>query len=79
MSNKIQLIASIFVIVGLSITNPAIAQKSKNTVRIGYYDPISMVDAVYDPKPETGFTTRVVYDNLVGFDRETGEFKPLLA
>ena len=79
MSNKIQLIASIFVIVGLSITNPAIGQKSKNTVRIGYYDPISMVDAVYDPKPETGLTTRVVYDNLVGFDRETGEFKPLLA
>ncbi|MEE2746569.1 MAG: ABC transporter substrate-binding protein [Pseudomonadota bacterium] len=66
-------------ICGLLYSATAIAQKSKNTVRIGYYDPISMVDAVYDPKPETGLTTRVVYDNLVGFDRNTGEFKPLLA
>ena len=63
----------------LGLTTSAVAQKSKNTVRIGYYDPISMVDAVYDPKPETGLATRVVYDNLVGFERKTGEFKPLLA
>ena len=79
MENRRILKAIIAGLTVLGLTTSAAAQKSKNTVRIGYYDPISMVDAVYDPKPETGLATRVVYDNLVGFERKTGEFKPLLA
>ncbi len=62
-----------------SLATEAIAQKSKNTVRIGYYDPISMVDATYDPKPETGLTSGSVYDNLIAFDRKSSKFMPLLA
>ena len=79
MNTKSPLGLTIVGFAGLAIATSAVAQKSKNTVRIGYFDPISMVDAVYDPKPETGFATRAVYDNLVGFDRKSGEFKPLLA
>jgi peptide/nickel transport system substrate-binding protein len=66
------------IVVGL-VASPAFAQKSKNTLRIGFYDPISIVDATYDPKPETGFLSRAVYDNLLAYDRKTGEFKPSLA
>lgn len=57
----------------------ALAQKSKNTVRMGYYDPISMVDAIYDPKPETGFTTNAVFDQLLYFDTAQGKFKSQIA
>ena len=61
------------------ITSPVMAQKSKDTLRIGFYDPISIVDATYDPKPETGFLSGAVYDNLLAYDRKSGEFKPSLA
>ncbi len=61
------------------ISTSAFAQKSKNTVRIGFYDPISIVDATHDPKPETGFMSRVVYDNLLAYDRENNKFRPSLA
>ncbi len=61
------------------VTGPVFAQKSKDTLRIGFYDPISIVDATHDPKPETGFLSRAVYDNLLAYDRKSGEFKPSLA
>lgn len=57
----------------------AVAQKSKNTVRMGYYDPISMVDTIYDPKPETGFTTNAVFDQLLFFDTRDSKFKSRIA
>ena len=61
------------------IASPAMAQKSKDTLRIGYYDPISIVDATHDPKPETGFLSRAVYDNLLAYDRKNDKFRPSLA
>ncbi|MDG2033449.1 MAG: ABC transporter substrate-binding protein [Rhodospirillales bacterium] len=68
-----------FIITAGFLANPAFGQKSSDTLRIGFYDPISMVDATYDPKPETSFLSRAVYDNLLAYDRESGEFKPSLA
>ena len=61
------------------IASPTSAQKSKDTLRIGFYDPISIVDATHDPKPETGFLSRAVYDNLLAYDRKTSTFQPSLA
>ncbi|MEE2999920.1 MAG: hypothetical protein VX693_08345, partial [Pseudomonadota bacterium] len=52
------------------IASPVLAQKSKDTLRIGFYDPISIVDATHDPKPETGLLSRSVYDNLLAYDRK---------
>jgi peptide/nickel transport system substrate-binding protein len=58
---------------------PAAAQKAKDTLRIGFHDPISTVDLNDDPKPETSFTSRSVFDTLIEFDAVTSEFKPVLA
>ena len=61
------------------IAAPAAAQKSKDTLRVGFYDPIAGVDLIYDPKGETSFTARAVFDTLISYNEETREFEPLLA
>ncbi len=61
------------------VAGPALAQKKDNTVRIAFFDPISMIDAVYDPKPETGFTTNAVYDRLMTYETAAGKFRPRIA
>ena len=58
---------------------PAPAQKSADTLRVGFYDPIPGVDLIYDPKTETTFTSRAVFDTLISYDEKTKEFEPLLA
>ena len=58
---------------------PVAAQKSKNTLRIGFYDPIPGVDLVYDPKGETALTARAVFDTLIDYNERTKKFEPLLA
>ena len=63
----------------LLAAGPVLAQKSKDTLRIGFYDPISIVDATHDPKPETGLLSRAVYDNLLAYDRKADKFRPSLA
>ncbi|MAF48718.1 MAG: hypothetical protein CMM10_10660 [Rhodospirillaceae bacterium] len=65
--------------VALALAGPALAQKSKDTLRIAFGDPVSMVDINYDPKPESAFTARIVYDGLVHFDDFNAKFRPLLA
>ena len=75
-----KLIAAISAAMAVALgAGPAMAQKSKDTLRIGFYDPISVVDIAYDPKGETAFTARAVYDTLISFNEGTGEFEPLLA
>ncbi|MDA0238805.1 MAG: ABC transporter substrate-binding protein [Proteobacteria bacterium] len=61
------------------LATPAFAQKSKDTLRVAYSDPISMVDLIFDPKPETALTARMVHDGLLHYDEKTSQFKPLLA
>ncbi|HTY67376.1 MAG TPA: ABC transporter substrate-binding protein [Alphaproteobacteria bacterium] len=60
-------------------TSAALAQKAQDTLRIGLQDPVSTVDIVYDPKPETSFTSEAVFDGLLTYVSETREFKPELA
>lgn len=59
--------------------SPAHADKKSDTLRIAFHDPISMVDIIHDPKPETQFMSSMVYDTLLHFNSWTREFKPLLA
>jgi peptide/nickel transport system substrate-binding protein len=58
---------------------PAAAQKSADTLRFAYQDPIQTADSVADPKPETSVTTLAVFDGLVWYDPMSREFKPALA
>ena len=62
-----------------AVVPPAAAQKAKDTLRIGYHEPISTVSLYDDPQPETGLTSRAVFDGLLCFDLRTGEYHPLLA
>lgn len=58
---------------------PALAQKAQDTLRIGVYQPISVVDSVYDPQPQTDLISRVVFDTLVQYDADKREIVPGLA
>lgn len=57
----------------------ATAQKSQDTLRITLNDPIQGITYYLDPKTETIFTSEMVYDCLLAYDEDKGEFKPLLA
>jgi peptide/nickel transport system substrate-binding protein len=58
---------------------PALAQKDKDTLRFGYQDPISTVEVVIDPKPETIMTNDAVFDGLIWYDPVSRSYKPALA
>ena len=60
-------------------TSPAHAQKSKDTLRVAFFDPISTVDQFFDPKPETSFLIRGIFNSLVDIDIENGKVVPSLA
>jgi len=66
-------------IMSLSLAAPALAQKSKDTLRIAFTDPIEPADAYFFSKPEQGVITRSIYDGLIHFDDINGKFRPLLA
>ena len=59
--------------------NPASAQKSKDTLRIAFVDPISGIDIVHDPKGETNLTMWAVFDRLVRWDVGAKKLVPGLA
>ena len=62
---------------------PALAQKAKDTLRVGAFQPISIVDTFYDPQPHTNLMDRIVFDMLVRYDVDGnmtgGECRPELA
>ena len=66
-------------LVGLILALPALAQKAQDTVRIGVYQPISVIDAFYDPQPQTALMDRMVFDTLVQYDSDKREVVPGLA
>lgn len=71
------------VIAGAAVTTlavaPAFAQKSKNTFRTATDSPIKGVSYYLDPKPDSVFTARAIYDSIVYFDEKALKIKPLLA
>lgn len=58
---------------------PASAQKSKDTLRVSVYQPIAIIDAIFDPQPQTNMFDRVVFDALVNYDVENRKYVPGLA
>jgi peptide/nickel transport system substrate-binding protein len=57
----------------------ALAQKAKDTARIGVYQPIAIVDSIFDPHPQTSLMSRMVFDTLVEFDSDRRQLMPALA
>ncbi len=57
----------------------AMAQKSKDTLRVGVYQPIKIVDAIFDPNPQTNLMDRMVFDTLTEYDVENRKVIPHLA
>ncbi len=53
---------------GIGLANSALAGKKNDTLRIGFYDPISTVDITFDPKPEPGLSSYAVFDSLLAWD-----------
>lgn len=72
-------LGAMFVVMSLAVATPALAQKSKDTLRIGFVDPIEPADSYFFSKPEQGVITRSIYDGLIHFDDINGKFRPLLA
>jgi peptide/nickel transport system substrate-binding protein len=63
----------------IAFASPTLAQKDKDTLRFGFQDPISTVEVVLDPKPETIMTNDAVFDGLIWYDPESRSYKPALA
>ena len=64
---------------GALFSAPAFAQKAKDTLRVGAYQPISIVDTFYDPQPQTNLMDRIVFDMLVRYDVESRTVVPGVA
>ncbi len=62
-----------------AMAGPAVAQKSKDTLRIPMTQQIQGISYYLDPKLESVFEAETVYDNLIIFDESEYKFKPLLA
>jgi peptide/nickel transport system substrate-binding protein len=58
---------------------PAQAQKSADTLRIPFADPIQTAALYYDAKNEVALTSTAIFDTLICYDRHTGGYAPLLA
>jgi len=67
------------VLAATTLAYPAQAQKSRDTIRVGVYQPVPLIDNIYNPSPETALITNIVFDALVYFDAAKREYKPLLA
>lgn len=80
--SRLKVVSSI--VAGAAITavlaaSPVQAQKSKDTLRFGLYQPLKILDRIFNPHPETNLTSPAVFDTLVFYDAVKREYKPLLA
>jgi len=74
MSLRTVLWAACAPILALSIITPAVAQKSKDTLRISFYQPIRQIDGFYEAGPEATVAARMIQDNLVNYDNTKNEY-----
>lgn len=61
-------------IAATALSSAAMAGKADGILRMAYSDPIELIDEVFDPKGETGFTSRSVNASLVRYDPTAGEY-----
>ena len=76
---KFSILLTITGVIGLVVVEGALAQKSKDTIRFGLYQPIKILDRIYNPHPETNLTAPAVFDNLLFYDAGERVYKPQLA
>jgi len=57
----------------------ASAQKSKDTLRVAFDQPIRLIDALHNPNPEANVVDRAVMDTLVAFDVKAKTYRGQLA
>lgn len=58
---------------------PAMAQKSKDTVRLAIIDMFATIDAYHSPSNETGQWARAYYSRIISFDEHNKKLVPELA
>lgn len=75
---KINVALVVVFTITISVT-AASAQKSQNTLRVGVYQPMSIVDSVFDPGPQTDLISRMVFDSLLTYDSDNRKYLPGLA
>ena len=63
----------------LVMGGPALAQKSKDTMRIAVNDPFSVLDSYHVPHEEVGYFVRTIYGTLLSYDEHNSKFVPGLA
>jgi peptide/nickel transport system substrate-binding protein len=61
------------------IAQPADAQKSRDSLRLGINDQFSVLDPYHFPQDEAGAIYRTVYETLVAFDERKRRYVPRLA
>ncbi len=73
--------APLCAVVGVAalVASPALAQKSKDTMRLAIQEPIKGVDYYLAPTGDTSMQQAVVYDSLIAYDEDANKFTPLLA
>jgi peptide/nickel transport system substrate-binding protein len=64
--------------IALLVSGAALAQKSKDTVRIPVGEPISGLSDYLNPNPENEFYSAAVHDTLITFDEDQNKYAPLL-
>ena len=79
MRSKQLLLASVGILSAAVIAMPASAQKSKDTLRVGFYQPVRLVDSYFQPGPEASLVTRMVFDFLVTYDPTNRKYLPGIA
>lgn len=78
-SKPLNSLKAILMAATIGAASPAIAGKADDTLRLAFAQPISVVDLIFDLKPETGFTSTAVFDTLIYYDDWSHEYVPLLA
>ena len=63
----------------MMFAGPALAQKSKDTLRIAINDPFSVLDPYHFPQDEVGYIARGIYGHLIDYDEHNGKYVPELA
>ena len=59
--------------------SPVFAQKSKDTLRSVSFEPISILDDVFNAQPSSRQITQAIFDQLAQFDWEQKKWVPSIA
>ena len=79
MNTKHFLLAGAGILTAFAMAAPASAQKSKDTLRVGFYQPVRLVDSYFQPGPEASLVTRMVFDFLITYDPTNRKYLPGVA